>query len=142
LCSTIPGRRIVPRYPVEVKDEVGNILHTQTFDEAIAMGRSGSSPSLTGPVDCCLLAAPNTGIAHMFLDDRDAQLGTGEPRPWDTPPSNLGDAECRWCWRYIYSPALPCSVKVIAGLAELPTAAGLGDRCRWELATRVAAIEI
>lgn len=73
----------------------------------------------------------------MFLDDREAVSGKGQMLPWDTPSSNLGAAECRWCWRFIYAPALPCSVEVVAGLAAMPTVAGLGDRCRWELATRV-----
>ena len=44
----------------------------------------------------------------MFLDDRDAQAGKELPLPWSTPPSNQGSTECRWCWRFIYAPALPC----------------------------------
>ncbi len=74
----------------------------------------------------------------MFLDERDAKAPNGPPLPWDTPPSNQGSAECRWCWRFIYAPALPCSVAVLPGLAGMPTSAGLGDRCKWELATRVS----
>lgn len=72
----------------------------------------------------------------MFLDDRDAQTGKELPLPWNTPPSNLGATECRWCWRFIYAPALPCSIEVVPGLAEMPTSSGLGDRCKWELAVR------
>lgn len=75
----------------------------------------------------------------MFLDERDAQPGKGMPLPWSTPPSNLGSSECRWCWRFIYAPAVPCSIEVVPGLAEVTTSSGLGDRCRWELATRVQA---
>ncbi len=75
----------------------------------------------------------------MFLDDRDAQAGKELLSPWSTPPSNQGSTECRWCWRFIYAPALPCSVTVVPGLAEMPTSSGLGDRCKWELVTRVAA---
>ena len=77
----------------------------------------------------------------MFLDDREAQPDRGQALPWATPPSNLGATECRWCWRFIYAPALPCSVEVVPELAVMPTAAGLGDRCRWELATRAPATE-
>lgn len=73
----------------------------------------------------------------MFLDDRDAQAGNEVPLPWNTPPSNQGSAECSWCWRFIYAPALPCSVELVAGLPGLPTSSGLGDRCKWELVTRV-----
>ena len=72
----------------------------------------------------------------MFLD-RAAEAHKGFPVPWNTPPSNQGSTECRWCWRFIYAPALPCSVKVLPGLAGMPTSSGLGDRCKWELATRV-----
>lgn len=72
----------------------------------------------------------------MFLDDRDARAGKGLPLPWNTPPSNQGSTECHWCWRFVYAPALPCSIGVVAGLAELPTSSGLGDRCKWELASR------
>lgn len=72
----------------------------------------------------------------MFLDDRDAQARNELSLPWNTPPSNQGSTECRWCWRFVYAPALPCSVAVIPGLAEMPTSSGLGDRCKWELATR------
>lgn len=75
----------------------------------------------------------------MFLDDRDPEPHKGPPLPWTTPPSNQGSTECRWCWRFIYAPALPCSVEVLPGLAEMATSSGLGDRCKWELATRVPA---
>lgn len=73
----------------------------------------------------------------MFLDDRDAKAGNGLALPWNTPPSNQGSAECRWCWRFIYAPAFPCSVKLLSALAQTPTSSGLGDRCKWELTTRV-----
>lgn len=73
----------------------------------------------------------------MFLDDRDAQVRKGVSWPWNTPPSNQGSIECRWCWRYIYGPALPCSVEIVPDLAAIPTSSGLGDRCKWELATRI-----
>lgn len=74
----------------------------------------------------------------MFLDDRDAQAGEELPLPWSTPPSNQGSTECRWCWRFVYAPAFPRSIKVVAGLAEMRTSSGLGDRCKWELATRAS----
>ncbi len=73
----------------------------------------------------------------MFLDDRDAQPGQETALPWNTPPSNLGSAECRWCWRFIYAPAIPCSIEVLPRLAEIAISSGLGARCKWELATRV-----
>lgn len=75
----------------------------------------------------------------MFLDDRDAKAGKGVPLPWSTPPSNQGSSECRWCWRFIYAPALPCSIEVLPGLADMLTSSGFGDRCKWELATRMPA---
>jgi len=74
----------------------------------------------------------------MFLDDRDGQAGKELPLPWDTPPSKQGSTECRCCWRFIYAPALPCSIAVVPGLAEMPTTSGLGHRCKWELATRAS----
>lgn len=73
----------------------------------------------------------------MFLDDRDFEPGHRLPLPWNTPPSNQGSAECLWCWRYIYAPALPCSIAVVSGLAEMPTSSGLGGRCKWELSHRL-----
>jgi len=72
----------------------------------------------------------------MFLDDRAAEAHKGFPVPWNTPPSNQGSTECRWCWRFIYAPAVPCSIEAVPGLAEMTTSTGLGDRCKWELATR------
>jgi hypothetical protein len=75
----------------------------------------------------------------MFLDRRHAKVGEGPALPWNTPPSNQGSAECRWCWRFIYAPALPCSIEVPCNLAEMRTTSGLGDRCKWELATRMPA---
>ncbi len=56
--------------------------------------------------------------------------------PWMTPPSGLGGNNCDWCGRMIYEPALPCSIRPPAGLAEMETPPGLGARCKWELATR------
>jgi hypothetical protein len=73
----------------------------------------------------------------MFLDDRDAQAGKELPLPWNTPPSNQGSTECRW--RFVYAPALPCSIVVVPGLAAMPTSSGLGDRSKWELANRASA---
>lgn len=78
----------------------------------------------------------------MFLDDRDARPGQETALPWSTPPSNLGSAECRWCWRFIYAPAVPCSIMVLPDLAEIATSSGLGARCKWELATRVQEDEV
>ena len=75
----------------------------------------------------------------MFLDDRDAEAGKELSSPWTTPPSKQGSTECRWCWRFIHAPALPCSVKVLPGLAGMPTSSRLGDRCKWEFATRMPA---
>lgn len=74
----------------------------------------------------------------MFLDEREAGTGKGLPLPWNTPPSNQGSTECRWCWRFVYAPALPCSIAVVPGLAGMATSSGLGNRCKWELATRVS----
>ena len=76
----------------------------------------------------------------MFLDDRAPEAHRGLFLPWATPPSNLGSTECRWCWRFIYAPALPCSVKVLPGLAAMTTSSGLGDRCKWEHETREPAV--
>ncbi|MDB5696221.1 MAG: hypothetical protein JWN21_1764 [Sphingomonas bacterium] len=45
---------------------------------------------------------------------------------------------CGWCGRAIYVPAVPCSVRPVAGLASIETASGMGDRCKWEANTRVA----
>ena len=59
-----------------------------------------------------------------------------EPLPWATPPTDQGHETCDWCGRAIYHPAVPCSVRPVAGLAEMPTGPGLGDRCKWELRTR------
>lgn len=72
----------------------------------------------------------------MFMDEREAELQKSRALPWNTPPSSLGSSECHWCWRFIYAPALPCSVEVVEGLATMTTSSGLGDRCKWELATR------
>lgn len=57
--------------------------------------------------------------------------------PWNTGPSGQGSAECTWCGRTIYAPAVPCSVRPIAGLADIATSPGLGERCKYEAATRV-----
>lgn len=73
---------------------------------------------------------------RMFLDRRDKDGSQGRPYPWDTMPSNLGSTMCDWCGRHIYAPAVPCSVEPVAGLADMETGPGLGDRCKWELATR------
>lgn len=56
--------------------------------------------------------------------------------PWNTGPSGQGSAECGWCGRTIYAPALPCSVQPIVGLANIATSQGLGDRCKYEAETR------
>ena len=59
-----------------------------------------------------------------------------ESPPWTTEPGELGSAECGWCHRAIYLPALPCSVRPVAGLAAMVTVPGQGKRCQWELHTR------
>lgn len=64
----------------------------------------------------------------------------GRAFPWNTGPSGQGSAECAWCGRTIYAPAIPCSVAPIEGLADLETAPGLGDRCKYEATTRVGAM--
>jgi hypothetical protein len=56
--------------------------------------------------------------------------------PWNTGPSGQGSTECGWCGRYIYRPAVPCSVAPIPDLAGIETGPGLGDRCKYEAATR------
>jgi hypothetical protein len=60
--------------------------------------------------------------------------------PWATPPTDQGHAMCGWCGRAIYVPAVPCSVRPVAGLAGMETTSGLGDRCKWEVSTRVASV--
>lgn len=59
-----------------------------------------------------------------------------EPLPWATQPSALGSTPCGWCDRAIYLPAVPCSVRPVAGLLTMPTQPGQGERCKYELATR------
>jgi hypothetical protein len=59
--------------------------------------------------------------------------------PWTTPPSDLGSDNCRWCDRSIYLPAVPCSTRPVDGLLTMTTAPGLGDRCKYELSTRMPA---
>ena len=62
---------------------------------------------------------------------------TRQSFPWNTGPTKgLGSTRCAWCDRTIYLPAVPCSVEPIAGLMEMATAPGMGDRCKWELSTR------
>ncbi|URW74474.1 hypothetical protein M9980_07715 [Sphingomonas donggukensis] len=60
----------------------------------------------------------------------------GTAYPWNTGPSGQGAEECGWCGRFIYRPAVPCSVVPIAGLEDIETAPGLGERCKYEAATR------
>lgn len=66
----------------------------------------------------------------------------GVAYPWNTGPSGQGSADCDWCGRAIYRPALPCSVAPIAGLATIETGPGLGDRCKYEFETRRAADDL
>jgi hypothetical protein len=63
-----------------------------------------------------------------------------QPLPWTTQPSDQGDSECDWCFRAIYLPAVPCSVRPVDGLLEIPTQSGQGERCKYELVTRDAAM--
>ena len=81
-------------------------------------------------------ALMRVGLSPMerepLLDDVAA-----ESPPWSTEPGEHGSADCGWCHRAIYLPALPCSVRPIAGLAAMPTVQGQGKRCQWELHTRV-----
>ncbi|MES2339715.1 MAG: hypothetical protein V4537_16605 [Pseudomonadota bacterium] len=63
----------------------------------------------------------------------------GVAYPWNTGPSGQGSTECGWCGRTIYMPAVPCSVAPIPGLEDIVTSAGLGDRCKYEAATRAEA---
>ena len=58
--------------------------------------------------------------------------------PWNTGPSGLGSTLCAWCGRTIYEPAVACSLAPPEGLMDMETGPGLGDRCKWELSTRVA----
>lgn len=64
------------------------------------------------------------------------QPGEGGIYPWNTGPSGQGSATCAWCDREIYRPAVPCSESPIAGLADIVTGPGMGDRCKYELSTR------
>lgn len=61
--------------------------------------------------------------------------------PWLSEPKGLGSAECSWCGRLIYAPALPCSVAPIRNINTIPTRAGVGNRCKWEINTRGLAAE-
>jgi len=56
--------------------------------------------------------------------------------PWATEPGSEGSTLCRWCDRYIYAPAQPCSVEPVEGLMRMKLQPGLGERCQYELATR------
>lgn len=57
--------------------------------------------------------------------------------PWATPPSDMGLQRCDWCGRDIYRPALPCAVQTVPNLLSMETRPGFGDRCKWEVQTRV-----
>lgn len=66
----------------------------------------------------------------------DAGIGETSHLPWSTEPTGLGSAECRWCFRAIYKPAVPCSTEPVAGLARMKTTPGQGRRCQFELSTQ------
>ena len=72
----------------------------------------------------------------MYQRSTEADEAPDVPLPWTTPPTDLGDAMCAWCGRTIYLPAVPCSTRPVPGLMTMPTGPGLGERCKWELATR------
>lgn len=57
--------------------------------------------------------------------------------PWNTGPSGLGSTRCTWCDRTIYQPAIACSIAPPKGLMRMETSPGLGDRCKWELSSRL-----
>ncbi|HEU0045276.1 hypothetical protein [Sphingomonas sp.] len=62
-----------------------------------------------------------------------------EHLPWATEPGAQGHTVCAWCDRAIYLPAVPCSVQPVAGLLEMATQPGQGERCKFELSTRTPA---
>jgi hypothetical protein len=80
---------------------------------------------------------PASPSGRSAVHDPVPDQGHAPALPWTTPPTDRGDAICDWCGRAIYVPAVPCSVRPVRGLASMDTAAGLGDRCKWELTTRV-----
>jgi hypothetical protein len=67
---------------------------------------------------------------------QDRNTASVVPLPRTTPPTDDGHTMCDWCGRAIYIPAVPCSVSPVHGLAGMDATPGLGDRCKWELATR------
>ena len=66
----------------------------------------------------------------------DAGIGEAAYLPWATEPTGLGCDECKWCFRAIYLPAVPCSTEPVAGLMRMETTPGQGRRCQFELSTR------
>jgi hypothetical protein len=66
-------------------------------------------------------------------------MTAAEHLPWATQPGAQGHTVCAWCDRAIYLPAVPCSVRPVAGLLDMPTQPGQGERCKYELATRTQA---
>jgi hypothetical protein len=60
-----------------------------------------------------------------------------EALPWATQPGANGWTVCGWCDRAIYRPALPCSERVLPGLLQMSTQQGQGERCKYEVTTRV-----
>ena len=104
----------------------------------------GQSRNRFGYYDAGLLCAAQA----LFIDTRKIgrddmlEVDRGAPTPpphypWNTGPSGLGSTRCTWCDRIIYEPAIACSVAPPEGLLEMETAPGFGDRCKWDLSTRV-----
>ena len=73
------------------------------------------------------------------MTDSDAGMGGPVHLPWATGPSGQGSNDCTWCGRAIYVPALPCSIRPVDGLSRMKTMPGQGQRCQYELGTRVPA---
>ena len=74
------------------------------------------------------------------MTNSDAGMDRPVHLPWATGPSGQGSNDCAWCGRAIYVPALPCSTRPVDGLARMKTMPGQGQRCQYELSTRVPTI--
>ena len=74
------------------------------------------------------------------MTNSDAGMDDPVHLPWATEPSGRGSNDCAWCGRAIYVPALPCSIRPVDGLSRMKTMPGQGQRCQYELGTRVPTI--
>ncbi len=79
---------------------------------------------------------PKDKLAPPAVVPNESKFGVSESLPWATEPQDMGSTTCAWCYRDIYQPAVPCSVRPVEGLARMKTTPGFGRRCQYELATR------